>query len=69
MNLEDKILWILAYLAISLLAHKVAMKMSKGLNNAFLRFAFVLSCTVLSIPFFAILFVVLINNSSKHEKW
>lgn len=69
MDLEDKILWSIVYVMISYLAYTVANNLSKGFRSKVLRFIFVLACTILSVPFLAIVFAIVTNRVDKHERW
>jgi hypothetical protein len=68
MDILDMIFWSIVYVMFSYLAYRVAMNISKGFQNSTLRFLFVLICTLLSVPFLAIVFVIVTNKVDKHEK-
>jgi hypothetical protein len=69
MDLSDKIFFSIAYAILSFIAYRIAMNISKGFQSKTLRFLFVLACTVISIPFLAIVFVIVTNKVDKNERW
>ncbi len=69
MDLSDKIFLITAYLVVSFIAYLVAVNISKGFQSKLLRFLFIFFCTALSIPFLAIVFVIVTHKVDKHERW
>lgn len=69
MDISDKIFLAVVYAIFSYLAYRIAMNISKGFKIRIVRFLFVLISTILSIPFLAIVFVIVTNKVDKHERW
>jgi hypothetical protein len=69
MDFSDKIFLSIAYLVVSFIAYLVAVNISKGFHSKTLRFLFIFFSTILSVPFLAIVFVIVTNKVDKHERW
>lgn len=62
------IFWSIFYCILSYLAYRVSMNISKAFLSRTLRFLFVLVCTLLSVPFLAIVFAIVTNKVDKYER-